>query len=243
MSTKIYKILITIILSIALLYALNYFISLFNKSHKLDQFSKRYYELFCDTIQDKIDSKLCSGYVGKNDVFYRYKYKSYRISIWEFFNAKDISLSQITYNYNVDMTGVEISPYEAFNNLYPRPYITLKIDMKLNSYLKINLDKNSQVINLIDSNNYKGFFGNISMLSISDNSEHLILFDYKRNILEKGKNDYKFKSTVYEKIGCESTLSMPTLFLFYKYSGSLFLIIINSTNNIDKNIIKILNLS
>jgi hypothetical protein len=80
------------------------------------------------------------------------------------------------------------------------------------------LDDHSKILKIIDSVNYKGFYGKISRMAFSTKGgDHFVLFDYYG-------------------------ISEPTLFLINKKGSSLFFIIINSKVKFDESIINIFKL-
>jgi hypothetical protein len=126
----------------------------------------------------------------------------------------------ISFNQNISIDAPVLYPAEKFNlGSKVRPEVTICSKLPFKDSLCVNINEESEIINLYRSEYYSGFFGNINKMLISnDKGENLILFDYGNR-------------------------KQQTLFLFYKKNGSLFFILINSEKSIDESIINILNLN
>jgi len=83
----------------------------------------------------------------------------------------------------------------------------------------INTDQHCNILSHIEKDNYRGFYGQINKLSLSNGitNKHLILFNYKE-------------------------WQTPVLLLLYKGHQSFYLILIDSKKPFDEKIINILNL-
>ncbi|MDP4228150.1 MAG: hypothetical protein Q8910_17480, partial [Bacteroidota bacterium] len=99
------------------------------------------------------------------------------------------------------------------------PEITIKYGFSFKNTMNVNLDKYSHLDKDVTGSNYRGFYGTVNEMSLSDvKGRHFIIFDYK-------------------------SAKEPTLFLFYKGHHGFFVIVINSKIPFDEHIIKILNLT
>lgn len=180
---------------------------------------QRYLWVFNDSVKKDIDTLACVGNVRESDTYYTYKLKDIYVAIWEFKDLNLIDLNKTSINQNINLDKLKFDSGEELNkNLQPLPSITVRFKLPFNDFLNINLNDDSKITENIESNNYKGFYGDINKMSFSDKKgEHLILFDY----------------------GFSQQL---TLFLLYKGHKSFYVIMINSEKPFDESIINILNL-
>jgi len=96
--------------------------------------------------------------------------------------------------------------------------IPINFGFVFNNVMNVNLDESSKIERTFEGINYKGFYGSINEMSLSnEKGEHEILLNYTRG-------------------------QTPTVFLFYKGHQSFYIIMINSKKSFDESIIKILNL-
>ena len=131
------------------------------------------------------------------------------LNIRKVYFAKDVNLNSFLDDY----FGVEYNKH-----LYPLPETYISYELPFNNSLKVNLDENCIIKKRIEGKNYRGFFGEILKMSLSNSQgKQLVLFDYKEGVT-------------------------PTLFILYKHQGRFLVIIINSKEKFDESIIKILKL-
>lgn len=202
----------------------NIFNALWYKHHINYNNYKRGFWLFNDSIRKNIDTAFYYGLERETDSLYNYfisiNNKEYAVSLWEFRYLEIRNMDDILFNKNVPLDKIKFSSGEEFNlNQDIRPEIKVKFDLSFNNSLNININEGSKVIKTLNSPTYRGFFGDINKISITNNKkEPLILFDYGMN--------YK-----------------QTLFLLYKKDASFYLILINSIQPFNESIIEILKLS
>jgi hypothetical protein len=104
---------------------------------------------------------------------------------------------------------------------YVTPKITVELGFSLDSTISLNLDTNSKIITTIETPKYRGFYGEVNKLSISnEKGKHIIQLDYPY------ENPY-------------------TVFLFYKTQRSFYIIFIKAKEKVplDENVIQYLDLS
>jgi hypothetical protein len=190
-------------------------------SHNTEFIPTQYLWIFTDSAANNLDTIVTVGHVRKSDTYYHYLYKrKTSILIFEykelmFLNIKNVSLAK---GVNFDKFLDDFSGEEYNMNLYPDPETYINFKLPFNNSLNVNLDNNSIIKKRIEGKNYRGFFGDVFKMSLSNaQGKQLVLFDYKR----------------------EAT---PTLFLLYKHQGRFLVIIINSEEKFDESIIKILKL-
>lgn len=207
---------------------------------------KPYLWIFNDSVKSQVDTVFFVGAISERDILYKYilnvknqadtvsfvggnrgtdildKYmqrKRYTVSIWEFKDLSKIKLDEVSINSNRDLGEVSIMPYELIGK-NEIPEITVELGFSFNHSVSLNIDKHSEIIKTIETPAYKGFYGLVNKLSLSnEKGKHLIVFDYP------GGNE-------------------PTLFLLYKTSAGFYVVFINSRNvPFDESILKLLNLS
>jgi len=217
---KKFKILLSGIISLITIYLGYTIFYMFLYSHTTDLKNyKKYLWMFNDTIQCNIDTFSFSGAINKRDILYSYNYpKNYVFYIWEFKDLSVAKLSKIPIKENVDLDNIHFYAKESTENYNPDMTLTMKLDLKFNQVLGINLDANSLILKNIESKNYRGFYGNISKMTFNNEiGKPLIVFDYKYN-------------------------AVPSLFLMYKANDSFYVILVNARDSakIDENTIKLL---
>jgi hypothetical protein len=215
------KILLTIIASLIIgYYSWSLFIIVKNRHHVDMSDYSPYMWIFKDSIKNDVDTDMFISYTKERDLYYDYVLKSgYFVSIWEFKDLGQIKLSDVPIHRDVSLSDVEILSKEVLNSK-DIPSIITELGFKFVGSIGLNIDDQSKIIKQLDTPNYKGFYGMVNKLSLSnEKGKHLIIFDYSRK-------------------------NKPTLFLFYKTTKSFYVILINSRNvPFDESIIKLLNLS
>lgn len=215
---KILLIVIASLIGCYLLYSV--FIIVKNRHHVEMSNYKPYLWILNDSTKNDVDINMFAGFIRERDILYEYILKSgYNISIWEFKDLNTVKLSEIPINSNVDLSDVKITPREVLN-AKGSPEINIELGFLFSGLISLNIDEQSKIIKSIETPKYKGFYGAVHKLSLSDEKgKHLIVFDYPGG-------------------------SEPTVFLFYKTSAGLYVIFINSMNvPFDESIINLLNLS
>jgi hypothetical protein len=181
---------------------------------------KPYLWIFKDSVKNDVDKDMFVGSIRERDILYQYILKNrYHVSIWEFKDLSEIRLNEIPINCNVDLDDVNIMPYELLNK-NESPEITTELGFSFSGSASLNIDKRSKIIKSIDTPKYKGFYGLVNKLSLSnEKGKHLIIFDYPSG-------------------------NEPTLFLLYKTSTGFYVVFIDSNDGpFDESIIHVLNLS
>jgi len=141
---------------------------------------------------------------------------NYYIDVWEFNALKNYKLDDVFINEHSVIGKSEFIFEEGLDGKSPCP-ISIRYFYKIDGLI-LNLGENSKVIKELQGKNYKGFYGLIDKMSICDKKgEPQIYFNFEKQLT-------------------------PTVLLFYKGHGGIFLIIIHSSRKLDENVIKILNL-
>lgn len=216
---KTLKIIITGITIILIGYLSYFFYGVIRYSHSIDwQTYKQYMWIFKDSIKTDINPNFCYSYVKKRDVYNNFDYKdTHNIIVWEFKDMFNATLEKSTINQNVDLGNVKFESGEILNMNSDLEF-NINYGFVFNSAINVNLDEYSKIQRSFKRANYKGFYGSINRMSFSnEKGEHQILSDFTKG-------------------------PTPTIFLFYKGHQSFYIIMINSKNLFDENIIKILNL-
>lgn len=171
-----------------------------------------------DSAKTDIDTNFCYSYAKKRDVYNNFAYKdTYNVMVWEFKDLANAELKKATIYRNVNFDDVKFDSGEILNKGNDLE-ITINYGFVFNDAMNVNLDKYSKIQRDISGPNYKGFYGSINKMSLSnEKGEHQIISDF-------------------------TTELTPALFLFYKGRQSFFIIMIYSDKPFDENIIKILNL-
>lgn len=194
---------------------------------------KEYAYFFKDSIFQDVDT-FAYSYVMKRDIYNVFNYKPnsvgkniydrticlpgdtmYSFVIWEFKDLSNVKLNDIEINSDVDLSQLVIKDGEVLESKSELP-VSIHSGFEFHN-MNVNLDEKSILIRKIKGANYKGFYGILNRLSLSnENGDHEIFFDF----LPK----------------------RPSVLLLYKSRKSFFVILINSTIPFDENIIKVLNL-
>lgn len=216
---KTLKIIISGIITVVVCYFIYFFYGIIRYSHSSDwQTYKQYMWFFRDSVRNDIDTSFSYSYVKKRDVYNNIHYKgSYNIIIWEFKDLSVAELKKVSINQNVNLDDLKFRSGEILNKKTDLE-ITIKYGFAFNYTMNVNLDGYSKIERNFEGTNYKGFYGSINKMSLSDEkNEHQIILDYT-----KGQT--------------------PTVFLLYKGHQSFYLILINSEKPFNESIINILNL-
>jgi hypothetical protein len=229
MNKKINILLSVILILIILCYLFMHYYPKYSMDNKT---YKQYMWILKDSVINDIDT-LGFSFVEKNDVCNLLHYKCfidtinnertincwYAIKVWEFKNLTNIDLYKVSINTNANVS-TELPSAEILNAEGGLP-ITVKDNFEFNgNSMSINLDKDSKLISEFDSSNYKGFYGIVNRLSLSDENNHdQIIFSYAKD-------------------------QNPVVFFLYKGHESFYLISVNAQNGhpLDKDVIKMFNL-
>jgi len=209
---------LSILVIVSIIYKISYVVYY---SHNIEHFPQKYLWLFNDSVKADLDTMCTIGHVRKSDTYYDYMYKKkVYISIFEYKALMFLNIHKVTFAKDVNMNSFfdDYFGVEYNMNLYPTPETYINFELPFNNSLKVNLDENCIIKKRIEGKNYRGFFGEIFKMSLSNSQgKKLVLFDYKEGVTQ-------------------------TLFLVYKYQGRFLVILINSKEKFDESIIKILKL-
>jgi len=210
--------LLSILVIIYVIYRIGYMVYY---SHNIEHLPTTYLWLFNDSIKTDLDTMCTIGHVRRSDTYYDYMYKKkVYISIFEYQELMFLNIHNVSFAEDVNLNSFLDDFFgEEYNmSLYPTPETYISYELPFNNSLKVNFDENCIIKKRIEGKNYRGFFGEILKMSLSNSQgKHLVLFDYKEGVTQ-------------------------TLFLLYKHQGRFLVIIINSKENFDESIIKILKL-
>lgn len=215
---RAFKIIVTSILVFGLCYFVYFFYGIMRYSHSADwQTYKQYMWIFKDSVRNSVDTNFSYSFVKKKDVYTNFHYRSINLLLWDFKDVIISNLSKVTINHNINLDDVKFGSGEILNKGSDME-ITIKYGFAFNNNININLDRYSKIERNIEGANYKGFYGVINRLALSDEKgKQQILFDYTNG-------------------------QTPTVFIVYKGCNSFYIIMINSEQPIDENIINMLNL-
>ena len=213
------KIIIVIIL-LVIGYVGEFFFDHYHNGYHFERNFKRYSWLFNESAINKVDTFIFGGRTRGKDAQYTYNYeKNTHITIWEYTDLSSADFKNIIITQKTDWPNeIKFNRYEIFNKTHPYPLITTKLGFKFkNPKMYVNIDKATDLDKIIDTTNYKAYFGKINKMSFNnDEANPLIFFDYKQ--------------------------PKQTLLIFYKGRQSFFVIFVTSNEELDKNIINIFNL-
>ncbi len=219
MSKKATKFLFAGFISTIVCFLIYVFVGIIKNSHSPDwQAYKQYTYFFKDSVKNYIDTNFCCSFVKKTDVYNNFNYKQiFNIIIWEFKNTVSLVPENVKINQNINLNDEKFNPGEILNKNSDLE-IAIKSDFSFNNAMNLNLDFQSKIEKEFNSNKYKGLYGLINKVSLSNEyNEHQILFNY----------------TMSKKYA---------MIIFYKGHTSFFIIIIDCERPFDENIINILNL-
>ena len=190
-------------------------LSKYGHSINWEDVCKKYTWIFTDSVRNELDTSICLSCVNKRDIINNYLYKSrYTIIFWEVKDFASPKLGQISFKQGCKLSDIKFHSGQLLNKNSSKE-ITIKFGYKLDKALNVCLDDSSEIDTIIESYNYKGFYGVFNKISFNDNKGNpQILINYAM-----GKE--------------------PGLFLVYIKNDRLYLIIINSKDSFDKDIIKI----
>lgn len=228
---------IIIFLSIALPFIYIFSIFFIFGHHRIDkEYSKKYYHLFKPEYIENIDPLHITSHSSRDNIitsfpFYPdkeakkriYDYPAhlndirYNISICEFKNIDKISLNDVAFNFDDDLSSLKT--YNVWEALYAEsntPF-SFKYGVKYRD-LTINVDKHHELTEAdIRGKHYKGFMGMLHRVTISNQNEvHGIIMDY------------------IPPWSC-------AMYLIYNKDSDFYLIIIDSETEFSKNILDIFN--
>ncbi|MEA4936992.1 MAG: hypothetical protein VB102_10165 [Paludibacter sp.] len=227
------KIIISVII-LTLCYVIYFWADFFIHGHSTDWEKRKGFNfLFKESIIECIDTTFTSGYVSRYDTITHFLYvpalsrkhvvwpetlkdTTYRIDIWEFLHMDNISPDSIHIFTNQKLKDIKLKRGEILNSKSnKRTSIRFGYEFKK---MTVHIDNYSKVEKVITGHNYKGFFGEITRVSLSnEKGEHQIFVDYV-------------------------PAQTKALFIFYKLNHRFFIIIIDSDYYFDEKIIEILNL-
>lgn len=194
---------------------------------------QKYLYIFKDSIQYKIDENPAS-WVGRHDnlVHFIYydsikdkrdyyevddtTYNNYYIAVWNFESLNNYSLNEVYINSS---SHIEITSYLYGETLDPDGYCptTVKFLYDIDGLI-LNVSDDSKIIKEFSGENYKGFYGLLNKVSISNRKgAPQIYFNFKKSLT-------------------------PTIFIIHSGSSGFHLIKINATKHLNEDIIKVFNL-
>jgi hypothetical protein len=181
-----------------------------------------YLWIFDESAKEEIDSNFFVGCLRKRDVLFNYIYTKdetkFLIGIWEFKNPAIKDFKYSTINQNINLDDVKFRAGEVLGNK-SSPEVMVRFGAFFKNSININLDEHSKVEKIIETENYKGFYGTVNKMSFSDeDGEPWVIHDYL-----SGKE--------------------PCMVLLCKGQKSFYAIIISSEKPFDESIIDIFNLS
>lgn len=186
--------------------------------------SKNYMWIFKDSIKNKINTDFSFSWYRKSDVCSYFIYNGhYPITVWDFKDLPSLELNNITINSHTVFKKIEIGFGKGvILNPNSNPKVAVNFGATFLNKLKINLDDSSKIIRTISTKNYKGFYGIINRMTLTNSSnKDCIQFLYPDG-------------------------PIPTLLILYKKNLDLYLIKVESNDNahykFDENILKIFNL-
>jgi len=218
MNKKIKLIIYSLVFVIAC-YTIYFVYGIIKYSHSLDWSTyNQYLWVFNEQIKKDIDYDYSYSYVQKSDIYNNIHCKNYNIIVWEFKNIEVDKIEDISINKDVALENIKFRSGEVLNKNSDLE-ITVEYGFSFNNGININLDHNSNIDTTIINDKYIGFYGSINKLSLSNGeNEHPILFDYTLG-------------------------NTPTLFLIYEKEKKYYVILVNSKESFDENVIDIFNLS
>jgi hypothetical protein len=218
---RIFKIFLFAAIPLLIGYFIHVLYTIQKYGHSMDwETYKQYMWIFKDSIRKDIDTSFSFSNVQKNDVYNNFHYKrDYNIVLWEFKETGILDIADASINQNINLDNIKFDSGDILN-MEGSLEIPVKYGCAFNRNINLNLDRYSKIEKTIKGVNYKGFYGTVNKMSLSDAKyDHQIVFNYMYGI-------------------------SPTLFLFYKGSKYFYIIVINYKNNqpFDESILNILNL-
>lgn len=200
-----------------------YFVYFMFKSAKYNYYIdmnnyKPYLWIIKDSVKKDIDTNIFVSFHREKDIltFYNYKHQYY-ISIWDFKNLNKVALRKISINRNVNLDTVKFNSSETLN-AKSNPEYTIRFGPFFKNSINVNIDNLSKIEKTFETSNYKGFYGTINKMSLSDeDGKHQVIIEYNHS-------------------------KTPFELLFYKGHNGFYLITIDSEKPFDESIIKIFNL-
>jgi hypothetical protein len=162
------KILAFGLIAIVICYVIYFFYEIIRYSHSSDwQTYKQYVWLIKDSLKNEVDTNFSYSYVKRRDVYNMIHLKGYNIIIWEFRDLDKTKLKKININQNVNLDGIKFSSGEVLNKKSDLE-ITIKYGFEFNYGMNVNLDEYSKLEKSIERESFKGFYGSINKMSLSD---------------------------------------------------------------------------
>ena len=180
---------------------------------------KEYTFLLKDSVSNNLIEFGNFSDVGYKDITTTFHTKdSIRITIWDFKDLAQMDLKKVKFTQDVDLDNLKFNRGEVLFYKSDIP-VTVEYGFSFDNALVINTDQYCTILTHIEKTNYRGFYGQINKLSLSNGitNKHLILFSYRDG-------------------------QTPALFLLCKSHQSFYLILIDSKKPFDEKIINVLNL-
>ena len=217
---KTLKIIIYSVLAVIISFLIYFVVGIFVYGHSTswDRY-KEYTFLLKYSVNNNLVELGNFSEVGHKDICNTFHTKdSIRITIWDFKDLAQMDLKKVKFTQNVDLDNLKFNRGEILFCKSDIP-VTVEYGFSFDNALVINMDQYCSVLTHIEKANYRGFYGQINKLSLSNGitKKHLILFNYRDG-------------------------QTPALFLLYKGHQSFYLILIDSKKPFDEKIINVLNL-
>ena len=190
--------------------------------HDTDFKSTNNFFIFKDSIKSDIDS-LRFSYYTKNDVLSYYHYTrisldkeiDFVVSIWEFKNLNKIKLE----NCEIGQANLDNVFFEEVQvlSLDSGNEKNVKYDFSFQNGFNIFIDKNDSIFKHYFDKRYKGYFGKFNKIGLKNKNGFQIIID-------------------------NSSVNNLTSFIIFKKKSSIYLVLINSEEEFNSDIINILDL-
>ncbi|MDP4202667.1 MAG: hypothetical protein Q8861_08210 [Bacteroidota bacterium] len=196
--------------------------------------SKNYRCFFKDSVREKVDTLCNYSWVSDNDILTHFlfyedlknkkdyyelndtSYNNYYFAIWDFKQIKNKNIEDIKINYQINVGNSDFIFGQTLDSQNFCSY-SVKTPHYLDDFT-LNVSNQSVINKEITGLHYKGFYGLIDRLSISDhNGKPQIFINFQKS-------------------------KTPTIILIYKNHGHIFLIQINAHKKLNEDIIHVLNL-
>jgi hypothetical protein len=177
----------------------------------------QYMWLFNENVRSQVIQNVSTNESRKEDTVATYNFNEYKFTIFKI-SQKNIESDKIQLNYIDSFEYFE----RTFNgqilnkDAYPFPEVWVSSDVNFQDELDVNIDQFSTIDTTFFHSTYLGFLGNIYKLGIGIHHENFVLFDYK---------------------------DKPTRTLFIYFKKERIIVVINSKDDFNIEILNLLNLS
>jgi len=166
---------------------------------------EKYKWLFKDKYQKQIDTIFYVEDYRKSDSYSKYNIEQYIIGIHEISDFRQMTLSYIDFEYNLNLEDVNFYPAQILNeNSNYRPTIRAYWKLPFNNSLNVSFNERTQIDSIIKGDNFICYHAKIDkMLFSNEENKQLMFFDFSK----KSKN---------------------TILIFLKKRNRFFVIMVNS---------------